>query len=680
MLNSKFISKENVKSRLLSGKKNLLTYALAAASALGGLLFIPQFASGSPLVLGAITANQTNSVVFSGNTNVNILRLDLPVTGMLGYLTLNSLTVTSANTNDSDIANVKLWVGTAIAHMQQIGNTQTFSSRSATFSGLTYSLFSGHNYLWITYDIASNAVSGHVADAKINAGDIIITASGGATNPGIQPPATLDPPEYKTLFSKGITFPPDNYQRLYFFLDDSTTNGSLAFIDGYLTPSPSLTTVCHLQSAQHNGLAANPLDGYLYYNDKVWGICRIDVNCNMTPVCPFNSGSDIATFDSQGRYWTFDYSTDSNLVAIDITTCSIVKSYSFSKSSSADFIDMAYNSRDGYIYTEFGRFDTLGNLDLSYSNPNFLPVINHGGVAIGSDHNLYGIGDDGTLSVINLTTDSSHLVYDFYPAIPTVGQSDAASFPPLVPVVPVANFQSSSTTLCTYDCINYTDLSTTNATSWQWSFPGGTPSSSTIQNPQGICYYMPGTFDATLIASNSVGETDTLKIVNFIKVFPTPPTPVITQHHDTLFCTTDPTYTSYQWYDSTTLIPGATDTFLVITHGGNYNVAVHNEFGCQISVGINIAHNVGINEFSANNYISLYPNPAFDQLLIHTSSSRITGKAIISIINVLGEIIQEEKLKWSSDIIINIKTISPGIYFLEMKTESGIDTKRFIKE
>ena len=246
-------------------------------------------------------------------------------------------------------------------------------------------------------------------------------------------------------------------------------------------------------------------------------------------------------------------------------------------------------------------------------------------------------------------------------------------------IPPVPNFQSSATTVCVNSCINYTDLSTSNPTSWQWSFTGGTLSSSTMQNPQGICYYSTGTFDSRLIASNNFGS-DTLTFINHIKVFPTPPTPVITQYHDTLYCTTDPSYTSYQWYDSTTLIPGATDTFLIITHGGNYNVAVHNEFGCQISVGINIAHNVGINEFSANNFFSLSPNPASDQLIIYTTSAARMS-ATISILNMLGQVCrQEEIVNRKSEIVIDVSSLPAGIYFLQMKTENGIDTKRFVKE
>ena len=238
-----------------------------------------------------------------------------------------------------------------------------------------------------------------------------------------------------------------------------------------------------------------------------------------------------------------------------------------------------------------------------------------------------------------------------------------------------AYFQASNSTICVNTCINYTDLSTS-ATSWQWSFPGGTPSSSTLQNPQGICYYSAGTFNAKLIASNSL-HTDSIEYTNFIKVFVSPPTPVITQHHDTLFCSTDPSYTSYQWYDNATLIPGATDTFLVVTHGGNYNVGISNKNGCNISVGIVI----GIQNYTSGNLFALYPNPASDQLIIYTSS-RITGKAIISIINVLGQEVLSSSLSFGEGRgeAVNIKNIPPGIYFLQMKTENGIDTKRFVKE
>ena len=243
-------------------------------------------------------------------------------------------------------------------------------------------------------------------------------------------------------------------------------------------------------------------------------------------------------------------------------------------------------------------------------------------------------------------------------------------------IPPVANFLSSDSTLCTYDCINYTDKST-NATSWQWSFSGGSPSSSSDKNPQNICYLTAGTFDVTLIVSNSSGS-DTLMSVNIIKVFASPPTPVITQHNDTLYCSTDPSYTSYQWYDGSTLIPGATDTILIISHIGNYNVAVHNENDCQISVGINVG-SVGFNEFSADNSIALYPNPVSNELLVSGNWKSETGKVKINILNVLGQIIYTEEIN-GKQAIINCKRFASGMYFLQLKAENRTVTKRFVKE
>ena len=243
------------------------------------------------------------------------------------------------------------------------------------------------------------------------------------------------------------------------------------------------------------------------------------------------------------------------------------------------------------------------------------------------------------------------------------------------------DFQSSDSTFCSGECINYTDLTTTNATSWQWSFPGGTPSSSTIQNPQGICYYTPGTYNSRLIASNG-GSSDTLTFSNFIKVHAAPPTPVITQHydHDTLFCTTDSTYTSYQWYDSSTVIPGATDTFLVVTHNGNYNVGVTNKFGCKISVGITIV--IGIQNYTIGNLFSLSPNPA-NQSIVISLLSAVNKKIEITIIDVLGQqVLSFPHLLWrgGGGEAIDISELPAGMYFLQMKTENGSDTKRFVKE
>ena len=67
--------------------------------------------------------------------------------------------------------------------------------------------------------------------------------------------------------------------------------------------------------------------------------------------------------------------------------------------------------------------------------------------------------------------------------------------------------------------LSFNDTNKTVST-WKWSFPGGTPSTSTIQNPSGISY-APGTYTATLIVSAGGGCTDTIVHIFTVGGFPT---------------------------------------------------------------------------------------------------------------------------------------------------------------
>jgi gliding motility-associated-like protein len=84
--------------------------------------------------------------------------------------------------------------------------------------------------------------------------------------------------------------------------------------------------------------------------------------------------------------------------------------------------------------------------------------------------------------------------------------------------VPVADF-SFPTTICAGDCIDFMDLSTGTPTTWEWTFNGATPSTSSDQNPTMICFPVAGTFDVTLIAGNSSGS-DTLTVAVTVNALP----------------------------------------------------------------------------------------------------------------------------------------------------------------
>jgi PKD repeat protein len=86
----------------------------------------------------------------------------------------------------------------------------------------------------------------------------------------------------------------------------------------------------------------------------------------------------------------------------------------------------------------------------------------------------------------------------------------------VTPQPPVANFSGNPTTVDEGQSVNFTDTSSNNPTSWSWSFEGGTPSTSTAQNPT-VTYNTAGTYDVSLTVSNSAGSDSETKY-NYITV------------------------------------------------------------------------------------------------------------------------------------------------------------------
>ncbi len=81
-----------------------------------------------------------------------------------------------------------------------------------------------------------------------------------------------------------------------------------------------------------------------------------------------------------------------------------------------------------------------------------------------------------------------------------------------------AKFKANKTVLCANDSITFTDMSFNAVTGWNWTFAGGTPSTSTSQNP-GVIYTTPGTYTVTLTATDG-GTSDVETMTNYITVLP----------------------------------------------------------------------------------------------------------------------------------------------------------------
>ncbi len=90
--------------------------------------------------------------------------------------------------------------------------------------------------------------------------------------------------------------------------------------------------------------------------------------------------------------------------------------------------------------------------------------------------------------------------------------------PCIIPIPPVADFVGFPTAIHPGESVTFTDLSSgPDITSWEWSFPGGTPPSFSGQTPPPITYNYLGSYDVTLTVTNSFGTSTTTK-PNYIEV------------------------------------------------------------------------------------------------------------------------------------------------------------------
>jgi hypothetical protein len=235
---------------------------------------------------------------------------------------------------------------------------------------------------------------------------------------------------------------------------------------------------------------------------------------------------------------------------------------------------------------------------------------------------------------------------------------------------PAAAAASSVQSLCPGTCTSFQNQSV-NSISWQWNFPGATPDTSTAQNPSGICYHAPGSYDVVLIA-NSLHGADTLLITNFITVYPHAAPQGIQQSGDTLFANAGST--SYAWYYNGNSIGGATNSFYVALQDGDYNVICTDSNGCEAEA---VIYNVvsGTDENRDAKEAEVFPNPFHDAVSITTAFP-----SVVSVKNLLGEEVFTAFSAGGQETKISLEFLPCGVYFLSVTADSKTSVKKIVRE
>ncbi len=322
-------------------------------------------------------------------------------------------------------------------------------------------------------------------------------------------------------------------------------------------------------------------------------------------------------------------------------------------------------SRDFFL----ARYNYNGSIDATFAGNGYVKT------AVGTawDH-AYGLdmGPDGKIVLAGFT------------AWGTTGDNDRALARYLNDFAPslTANFTSESTTTCEGESIQFNDLSLGTVVSWNWSFPGGDPSTSTLQNPE-ILYNTAGVYDVELEVSDG-NETVSIIKENYITVgaYPAPEIngqQIVCSGDEEIYQTTDNPGNTYSWAVIGGEIISGNNTHQITVlwsepGSGAISLTEETSEGCSFTTDeylVAIEACTGISLNSANK-IEVYPNPVRDKLFV--KGLNIQNIEIISSSGIT--VYRSESVDQNTG--IDLRNISNGIYILKIETLSNIETHKIL--
>ena len=177
----------------------------------------------------------------------------------------------------------------------------------------------------------------------------------------------------------------------------------------------------------------------------------------------------------------------------------------------------------------------------------------------------YTITQDGTTLAETIATDADY------------GDDEVNPFCVLSSVT--ADFEADDASICAGQSVNFTDLSLGTITEWEWTFPGGSPTTSATQNPV-VTYVNAGTYDVTLTVSDGVND-ETVTFTNYITVNALPAIPTITPSGSTSICAGSSVNLTSSYPSGNVWSTTETSASISVNSTGGYSVTYTDGNGCS---------------------------------------------------------------------------------------------------
>lgn len=240
-----------------------------------------------------------------------------------------------------------------------------------------------------------------------------------------------------------------------------------------------------------------------------------------------------------------------------------------------------------------------------------------------------------------------------------------------------AGFSADKQLVVVGDSVMFTDQTTGDPISWNWTFEGGTPATFDGQNPPYIMYDQPGMWDVTLVISDGT-ITDSLTIEDYIYSgylpvadFEAEETTVLAGGYTNFVNLSVGDSLTYQWYfeggtpdESTDENPQ--DIYYLINDWDTYDVTLiaMNPFGSDTLTKedyIEVVPEAIIESTLTNENVNLFPNPTNGTFTI---TIPVNAEASVVIMDLTGKPVKETRTNGSNKFIFN--EFERGIYLVRI--------------
>lgn len=252
---------------------------------------------------------------------------------------------------------------------------------------------------------------------------------------------------------------------------------------------------------------------------------------------------------------------------------------------------------------------------------------------------------------------------------------------------PISQFTAGEQAGCVPLTVSFTDQSAGTPTEWLWNFPGGSPSSSVLQNPT-VTYAVPGTYDVSLQVTNPYGTNSTTQ-VNYITVqaFPSTGFTYTTASGTVTFNNTSTNAIAYSWnFGDNSSSSTETNPVHTYTASGTYTVeltAVNNCGASTLQKQVVVVI-VGVSEASWLDQFRLFPNPNTGQFAIEMRGPA-QDEVEFTLFNSVGQLIRRDAADFGSGALtraFDYGQLPSGVYALRVtgrNAETNTNATMYVK-